>query len=102
MALPVVFRRRVGRDLAGAYGWYEQQRIGLGEQFLAAVNASFDAIEQFSEMFAPVHGDVRRAIVSRFPYAVFYRVEPGQIVVLAVLHTARDPKLWPQPRKKAR
>jgi len=99
MALPAVYRRNVGRDLAGAYGWYEGQRAGLGEEFLGAVDASFDAIEQFPEMFARVHGEVRRAVVSRFPYAVFYRVEPKRVVVLAVLHMARDPKLWPQPRK---
>ena len=102
MALPVVHRRKVGRDLAGAYGWYEDQRAGLGEEFLAAVDATFDAIEQVPEMFRRVHGEVRRANVSRFPYAVFYRVDPKSVVVLTVLHTARDPKLWPQPRSRAR
>ena len=99
MALQLVFRRAAGRDLAAAYGWYESQRTGLGEQFLAAVNASFDLIGPFPEMFAVAQGDVRRAIVSRFPYAVFYRVEPRRIVVLAVLHTARDPRRWPRSRK---
>ena len=102
MALPVVYRRKVGRDLAGAYGWYEEQRAGLGEQFLAAVDATFDAIERIPEMFRCVHGEVRRANVSRFPYAVFYRVDPKSVVVLAVLHTARDPRLWPQPKSRAR
>ncbi len=53
-------------------------------------------------MFAHVHGEVRRAMVPRFPYAVFYRIEPKQVLVLAVLDTARDPKLWPQPRTRAR
>lgn len=100
--MPVVFRRKVGRDLAGAYGWYEEQRTGLGEQFLAAVSSAFEAIGEFPEMFVQVHGEVRRAIVSRFPYAVFYRIEPSRVVILTVLHTARDPRLWPQPRKKAR
>ncbi len=94
--LPVVYRRKVGRDLAGAYAWYEEQRPGFGEDFLAAVNASFEAIQEFPAMFARVHGEVRRAIVSGFPYAVFYRIEPKRLVVLAVLHMARDPKLWPQ------
>jgi plasmid stabilization system protein ParE len=96
MALPLVFRDRVGEDLAGAYGWYEERRIGLGEEFLATVEESLDAIEEFPEMFALVHAEVRRAMVPRFPYAVFYRVEPKQVVVLTVLHTARDPKLWPR------
>jgi len=101
MALPVVYRRKVGRDLAGGYAWYEGQRPGLGEEFLAAVDASLDTLEHFPEIFARVHGEVRRAIVSRFQYAVFYRVESKRVVVLSVLHTARDPKLWPRPRKIA-
>lgn len=98
-ALPLVFRKRVGKDLAGGYRWYEEQRAGLGEELLAAVDASFDEIEEFPEMFACARGNVRRAIVNRFPYAVFYQIEPKRIVILAVLHTARDPRLWPQARK---
>jgi plasmid stabilization system protein ParE len=102
MALPVVYRRQVGRDLTGAYGWYEEQRPGLGEEFLTAVDATFDAIEQIPEMFRRVHGEVRRANVSRFPYAIFYRIDTKSVVVLTILHTARDPKLWPQPKSGAR
>jgi len=102
MALPVVYRRKVGRDLAGTYGRYEDQRSGLGEEFLAAVDATFDAIERIPEMFRRVHGEVRRANLSRFPYAVFFRIDPKSVVVLSVLHTARDPRLWPQPKSRAR
>ena len=102
MALPVVYRRKVGRDLAGGFGYYEGQSEGLGEKFLAAVDSAFDAIERYPEMFSRVHGEVRRALVSKFPYAVFFRVEPKRVVVLTVLHTARDPKLWPQPRRTTR
>jgi plasmid stabilization system protein ParE len=102
MALPVVYRRQVGRDIAAGFGYYEGQTEGLGERFLAAVDSVFDAIERYPDMFAQVHGEVRRALVSRFPYSVFYRVESRRVVVLAVLHTARDPRLWPQSRKSAR
>ena len=102
MALPVVYRRKVGRDLAGGYAWYNGKRDGLGEEFLAAVNSAFDTIERFPDIFARIHGEVRRAVVSRFPYAVFYSVETKRVVVLTVLHTARDPRIWPQPRKIVR
>lgn len=97
MGLPVVYRRKVGRDLAGGFRYYEAQSEGLGERFLAAVDSAFDAIERYPEMFSRVHGEVRRAVLAKFPYAVFYRVEPKRAVVLTVLHTARDPKLWPHP-----
>ncbi len=100
MAAPVVYRRKIGQDLAGAYAWYEEQRRGLGEEFLVSVGAALDAIERAPAMFGRVHGEVRRANVARFPYAVFYRADAQQIVVLTILHTARDPKLWPRPSRK--
>ena len=102
MALPVVYGRKVGRDLAGGFRYYEGQSEGLGERFLAAVDSAFDAIERYPEMFSRVHGEVRRAVLSKFPYAVFFRIEPKRVVVLTVLHTARDPKLWPQSIRTAR
>ena len=84
MALPVVYRRKVGRDLAGGFGYYEGQSEGLGERFLAAVDSAFDAIERYPEMFSRVHGEVRRAVISKFPYAVFFRIDPKRVVVLTV------------------
>ena len=95
MALPVVYRRKVGRDLAGAYGWYEEQRAGLGEEFLAAVDTSFNAIQEYPEIFSRVHGEVRRAVVSRFPYAVFYRVEARRVVCLRFFIWAVTPSCGP-------
>jgi len=101
MTLPVVFRRRFQQDLGAGFDWYEEQCLGLGEQFLSVVQSTLKTIELYPELFISVHGDVRRAIVSRFPFAIFYLVEPRRIVVLRVLHTARDPKLWPRPKRKA-
>jgi len=60
MRLPVVLRRKAGRDLASAYDWYETQRRNLGDQWLSAVTASFHAIAEFPEMFPKVPRDIRR------------------------------------------
>jgi len=102
MTLPVVFRRRFQDDLGAGFDWYEEQRSGLGEEFLSAVQSTLRSIAQFPEMFVFIHRDVRRAIVSRFPFAVFYVVESRRVVVLRVLHTARDPKIWPRIGRRAR
>lgn len=102
MALPAIFRRAVGRDLAEAYWWYEERRRGLGEQFLAAVDVAFDRIEQYPELFAVRYGQVRMAVVPRFPYAVFYSVETRRVLILTVLHTSDDPGNWPRSRNRAR
>jgi plasmid stabilization system protein ParE len=75
MPLAVVYRRQVGRDLAAGFDYYAGQGPGLGEKFLTAVTGVFDAIGR-------------------------YRIEARRVVVLAVLHTARDPRLWPRPRRE--
>lgn len=43
-----------------------------------------------------IHEDYRRALVRRFPYAVFYSYEAGAITIHAVFHTVRDPAKWRQ------
>jgi plasmid stabilization system protein ParE len=45
-------------------------------------------------MHALVYRDVRKALVRRFPYAIFYRVRNARVVVLAVFHSKRDPNIW--------
>ena len=40
MTLPVVFRRRFQHDLDAGFDWYEEQRPGLGEEFLSAVQST--------------------------------------------------------------
>ena len=71
MALAVVHRRRVGQDLAAGFDYYATQGPELGEKFLRAVTSVVEAIGRYPQMFSAVHGEVRRAILSGFPYAVF-------------------------------
>jgi hypothetical protein len=84
MALPVVYRRQVGRDLAAAFAHYQAQTEGVGDEFLAAVDSVFDAIERYPEIFSAIHGEVRRAIVSRFPYGTTRDEATVTVAVLAV------------------
>ena len=44
--------------------------------------------------FAVVRESIRRVVVNRFPYSVYFRAEQHRIVVLAVFHGSRDPVLW--------
>lgn len=54
----------------------------------------FGSIRERPELYAVIHEDLREALARRFPYAVYYRAEPEQVVVVAVVHTARDPSVW--------
>jgi len=94
MILPIVLRPKARAEFDEAFDWYEQQQAGLGVEFAERVQAVFDRISAMAELHAIVHRDVRKALVRRFPYAVFYRVRAGRVVVLAVFHAKRDPELW--------
>ena len=82
------------QDVAEAYAWYEDQRAGLGEDFLQRLEACLAAVQRSPELLPVALEDYRRALVRRFPYAVFYEYGPGAVTVHAVLHTARDPDKW--------
>lgn len=90
------FRPEVVDDLSTAWDWYEQRRSGLGEEFLAAVERCVERITTNPKLFAVVHRDVRRALVGRFPYAVFFAIRDEEVTVLAILHARRDPGTWLQ------
>jgi toxin ParE1/3/4 len=94
MTLPIVFRRAARVEFDDAADWYEQRRAGLGTAFTAAVQQVLDRLAAQPAFYPQVYGDVREALVCGFPYCVYYREEPGQIVVLSVFHTARNPAVW--------
>ena len=94
MSLPVVLRVEAQADFDEAFDWYEAQRAGLGTDFATAVQQVFDRISVNPLMHAEVFQNVRKALVQRFPYGVFYQVEAGQILILAVFHAKRDPSIW--------
>ena len=81
-------------DLAEAATWYESQRPGLGHAFLDQVAAVLAALAEEPRRYPKVHRGVRRALLSRFPFGVFYHIEPDRIVVLAVMHASRHPRHW--------
>ena len=94
MNLPLVYRPEVRDEIDEEYTWYEEQRAGLGEEFLAAVRTTLDSIQRNPGRYGVVHREVRAAPMRRFPYVAYYRVEADRIVVMAIQHGRRDPRRW--------
>lgn len=91
-----ILRPRAENDIQSAFEWYESQRPGLGDEFLTAIREKLEAIRSFPESGPVIYRDVRRAVVSRFPYLIFYVVRAMRVSVLAILHHARNPAVWPR------
>lgn len=81
-------------DLERAFDWYEGQQPGLGSELVAKVEEYLDRIVSNPQQYQEVHHGVRRAVLSRFPYSVFYLLDAGEVVVVAIEPQARDPEHW--------
>lgn len=94
MAANLVLVPEAAQDIAEACAWYEDRRCGLGAEFVSCVDGSFQRISRTPEMYAKVHQEYRRALVRRFPYAVFYEYAEGMVTIYCVFHTSREPEKW--------
>ena len=81
-------------DLEEAHAWYEEQSPGLGDRFAKDVDSTVGRLAEHPEAHAVVDGRIRRALLRRFPYGVFYIVEDHEVVIIAILHAARGPTTW--------
>ena len=81
-------------DLEQAANWYDEEQAGLSSRFLGDVDQVFGRIRERPQQFPAVSGDIRRALLHTFPYAVYFRETDETIRVLAVLHLRRRPGLW--------
>ncbi len=94
MAVELVIAPEAQRDLEEAYAWYEDRRAGLGEALLSRVDACLQAILRRPNLHEIVHLSYRRALLRRFPYAVYYEVVDSKVIVFGLFHTSQDPRKW--------
>jgi len=90
-----IFRPEAEAEALEARRWYEDRRPGLGDEFGAAVDATVTRVVEQPLAFPRVRGETRRAVLVRFPYALYFRVTEENIVVLAV-HGRQNPTRWRQ------
>lgn len=94
MAANLIVASEAEQDLVEAYGWYEEQRVGLGEEFLSCIDACIATVCRHPTIHALIYESYRRALPRRFPYAVFYDYADDVVTVYCVFHTSRDPEKW--------
>jgi toxin ParE1/3/4 len=90
----LIVKPEVEEDIKSAYDWYEEQQLGLEESFLDGVDLAFDQILNSPKSYQERYKKTRIHFTDRFPFGVHYRIEGIRLIVLAVLHTSRDPKNW--------
>lgn len=94
MSLPIVLRAEAEAEFDEGFDFYDARRAGLGVEFAAEVQRVIDRVAANPRLYRQVFADVRKGVVRRFPYCVFYRPHADRIEVIAVFHTSRDPSVW--------
>ena len=94
MIVQVAFSRAARAEFSEAAAWYGAQRQDLGIAFITEIDRCVALAVEQPQLYAVIHKGIRRVVVERFPYSVYFRVEARRIVVLAVFHSSRDPGIW--------
>jgi len=94
MTLRVVFRRAAKSEFEDAAVWYDEQRNGLGEEFIAEIEEAVSRAAATPSRYPIVFGDIRRTVARRFPDSIYFRVRANSLIVLAVFHGRRSPVIW--------
>ena len=90
-------------DLIRAAEWYDDQRPGLGEEFVEEVDAAVRSLGRNPLQHGVVFADVRRVRLKRFrPYAVFYYQHQGEVIIFAIFHASRQPERLARRRARLR
>lgn len=89
MKLQIVVRELAERDLREAQEWYEAKRPGLGSDFQAAIDSLLGHVCRQPLAYPEVYRGVRRAVVRRFPYLLYFSLTSEAVVLLACLHGRR-------------
>jgi len=79
------------QDYLQALRWYEEQQLGLGQEFDAELLALFERIKQTPNLFQKETDYIRKAQLPRFKYQIHFTVEADEIGILAIWHPSRDP-----------
>lgn len=96
----LIVRPEAEADIDEAYSWYSTRSVGLGYEYLNAIDTAFQSIADNPLRYPIVHVDptmpVRRALTKRFPYGIYFLWDGpnSTVVVIACMHARQEPRRW--------
>lgn len=83
------------RDFDQAFLFYEEQLAALGKEFARCIDAKNTEIQRNPKQFQIIYKEkIRRALVSRFPFSIYFINTSDSITFIAILHQSRNPEKW--------
>lgn len=90
----LLVRPNAEKQIDEVYRWHQEKLKGLGDEFLNSVDSCLLTISNNPFVYSVKYKSVRMGLLKKFPYGVFYVIKSDIVVVLAVLHFGRNPKIY--------
>jgi plasmid stabilization system protein ParE len=82
------------KEYLSAVSYYFGISPRLAESFIKAVETGIENILTYPEAWQIVEEDIRRHLIKRFPFGIYYCIEGDSISIYAVMHMSRHPDYW--------
>jgi toxin ParE1/3/4 len=90
MVFEIIVKPLARIDLDEAILWYENKLNGLGERFYQAFLTASEAIRKSPDAFIEISPDIRRIIIKKFPYKLFYTISENKVFIIGIIHAKRS------------
>ena len=94
MTYRLSIRKEAEADIAEAYQYYESCSEGLGADFMLCIDEAISKIQRNPKLYKVVLRKIRRTLIRRFLYGIYYLLNEDEIIVLAVVHARQNPEHW--------
>ena len=81
-------------DFDKSYEYYSEDSPKVADAFFKRVNLSLENIKQNPFSYPEVYKEIRKYVVKKFPFVIYYLIEDYSIKVIALFHTSRNPEIW--------
>ena len=82
------------QEVSDAVRWYEGQAEGLSRSFLDELDRVVRLVCNYPRIGTEIEPEIRRFLLTRYPYSLVYGIDQDTIVVIAVAHQHRQPRYW--------
>ena len=86
----IVIEPPASLDVEEAARWYENQLAGLGVEFVLEADFAIKRVQKNPKLYPQSYRNIRRVLLRRFPYAMYFIVDDTEVRILAVLHQVRS------------
>ena len=91
MVFEIIFRKRASSELDKAFIFYENEKVGLGSEFIEELDEYLDEFETRPKSFRVIAKNYRVAVMQRFPFVIFFFIDKQKVVIVNIFHTSRRP-----------